>query len=116
MNPAPPVTSQFDIHPRSTEIVFGRIIVDNWTGFAEPRGRYFKLMYNNIQADLKIFSVVSYRLPFTKTLFEYFRIIPPGMGVEVGSMAVLYRERPEFDAFIAALYLQKCMTVSSGKP
>jgi hypothetical protein len=116
MNPAPPVTSQFDIHPRSIEIVFGRIIVDNQAGFVEPRGRYFKLMYNNIQADLKFFSVVNYRLPFTKMLFEYFRNIPPGMGVVVGGMAVLYRETPESDAFIAALYLQKCMTVSSGSP
>lgn len=116
MNPAPPVTSQFDIHPRSTEIVFGRIIVDNWTGFVELRGRYFKLMYNNIQADLKHFSVVNYRLPYTKKLFEYFRNIPPGMGVVVGGMAVLYRAIFLFDAFIAALYLQKCMTVSSGKP
>jgi hypothetical protein len=38
------------------------------------------------------------------------------MGVEVGGMAVLYRETPESDAFVAALYLQKCMTVSFGKP
>ena len=63
-------------------------------------------MYNNIQADLKLFSVGSYRLPFTKKLFEYFRIVSPGMGVVVGGMAVLYRETPESDAFTAALYLQ----------
>jgi hypothetical protein len=105
MKPAPPVTSQLDIHPPD-KIVTGRIIVDNQAGFVEPGSKNYKLMYNNIQADLNYFSVVRYGLPYTKKLFEYFRIIPPGMGVVVGGMAVLYRERPESDAFIAALYLQ----------
>jgi hypothetical protein len=53
-------------------------------------------MYNNIQADLKLFSVGFYRLPFTKKLSEFFRIVPPGTGVVVGSMAVLYREYLNF--------------------
>ena len=71
-------------------------------------------MYNNIQADLKHFSVDFYRLPYLKKMHKYFRIIPPGMGVAVGVIAVFIQGIFEADTFIAALYLQKCMKGSYG--